>query len=104
MSDEDPTEAKTPLPKPKEIPENKTAEKIVMEGRRMRGYLAAFKQRAETLESLEKLVRELIVQQPLGMVGVDAYERRLEQWRGRLTQAIAATNRARDELAQKTPP
>jgi len=98
------TPATPPKPEPKPIPENKTDEKIVMEGRRMRGYIAAFKQRAETLEALEKLARELIIQQPLGMVGVDAYERRLQNWRDRLTQAIAEINTARDALAQKSQP
>lgn len=91
-------------PKPKEIPENKTTEKIVMEGRRMRGYITAFKHRAESLERLEEAVLALITEPPLGMVGVDAYERTLTRWRTRLIEAIAAVNRARDALAEKTPP
>ena len=90
-------------PKPKEIPENKTQEKIVMEGRRMRGYLTAFKNRCKALEALEILARDLIAEKPLGFVGVDAYERRLSQWRERLASAIREVNRTRDALEAKTP-
>lgn len=102
MSAEDPTEAKTPSPKP--IPENKTAEKVAMETRRLRGYLTTFRHRVEALESLETLAQSLIAEPPLGMVGVDAYERRLNSWRLLLTYAIAEINRTREALAQQVPP
>lgn len=102
MSDEDPSEAKKPAPKP--IPENKTEEKILMEGRRMRGYLTAFKNRVKALEALEVVARDLILEPPLGMVGVDAYDRRLKLWRERLAHAIAEVNRTRDAIAEKEGP
>jgi predicted RNase H-like nuclease (RuvC/YqgF family) len=99
--DTDPKEAKAPSPKP--IPENKTVEKLAMENRRLRTYVTVFQSRVMWLESLETLCRQLIAESPLGMVDVDAYERRLKSWGDRLTRAIAEADRTRKELEAKTP-
>jgi hypothetical protein len=45
-------------PAKKEVPENRTVEKLQMEKRRLRGYIAVFKNYADSCVELEKLVWE----------------------------------------------
>lgn len=93
------TDAPETPKKPEPIPENKTAEKIVMEGRRMRGYLTAFKHRADALEGLEKTVRGMLLEKSEAPAHVQ-----LGYWRSRLQEAITQVARTREALEAKSKP
>lgn len=99
MIEQDPAAAMKPDPKP--IPENKTQEKILSESRRLHAYITAFRLRAQAFEALDTLARQLIAEPPLGMVGVDAYERRLANWKERLIQAVVEVNFRQRQLKEK---
>jgi hypothetical protein len=81
-------------------PENRTAEKQAQEMRRLRGYIAALKSAVECRAQLETLCRRIVSLPPLGMVGIDPYERRLEIITRELNAALAAVDAAK-QAAQK---
>jgi hypothetical protein len=65
--------------------------------------VAAFRLLADRTNELRMVARKIVAAEPLGMVGVDAYERRLLNWRMDLKTALDRIAEAEKRTEEKGP-